>query len=139
MTKCLISVQLVQIIISSNLAVLSLMKKIKRGEIRKVVVNLKSFNTLQTIVSGELYYRIYIKEGKTQVNVFDWTLLDKTTENSFLIDTSYLIPREYNIEIKSKIGNEVIFFENEIKFEIVSEKISYNSIFFVEVKYIRLF
>ena len=101
---------------------IKLNEKIKRGEIRKVVVNLKSFNTLQTILSGELYYRIYIKEGKTQVNVFDWTLLDKTTENSFLIDTSYLIPREYNIEIKSKIGNEVIFFENEIKFEIVSEK-----------------
>lgn len=101
---------------------IKLNEKIKRGEIRKVVVNVKSFNTLQTIVSGELYYRIYIKEGKTQVNVFDWTLLDKTTENSFLIDTSYLIPREYNIEIKSKIGDEVIFFENEIKFEIVSEK-----------------
>lgn len=101
---------------------IKLNEKIKRGEIRKVVVSLKSFNTLQTIVSDQLYYRIYIKEGKTQVNVFDWTVMDKTTENSFLIDTSYLIPREYNVEIKSKVGDEEIFFENEIKFEIVSER-----------------
>ena len=70
----------------------------------------------------EVYYRIYIKEGKTQVNVFDWTKLDRTNENSFMLDTSYLIPREYWIEIKAKTHNEEIFYNNEIKFEIVSER-----------------
>lgn len=97
-------------------------EKIKRGEIRKINVILKSFQQTSNILSDELYYRIYVKEGKTQVTVFDWTKLDKTNENSFLLDTSYLIPREYNIEIKANINSEEIIYNNGIKFEIVSEK-----------------
>lgn len=97
-------------------------EKIKRGENRKITVTLKSINTSKTILSDELYYRIYVKEGKTQVNVFDWTKLDKINENSFMLDTSYLIPREYYIEIKGNINSEEIFYNNEIKFEIINEK-----------------
>ncbi len=97
-------------------------EKIKRGEIRKVNIIFKSFQQTSEILSNELYYRIYIKEGRTQVNVFDWTKLDKTNENSFLLDTSFLIPREYNIEFKCNINSEEILYNNEIKFEIVSEK-----------------
>lgn len=97
-------------------------EKIKRGENRRISVSLKSVNTTKTILSNELYYRIYVKEGKTQVNVFDWTKLDKINENSFMLDTSYLIPREYYLVIKGNINSEEIFYNNEIKFEIVSEK-----------------
>jgi len=97
-------------------------EKIKRGEVRKITVILKSINSVIPILSEQLFYRIYVKEGKTQVNVFDWTKMDKTNINSFMLDTSYLIPREYYIEIKSMINNEEIFYKNEIKFEIISEK-----------------
>lgn len=96
-------------------------EKIKRGENRKIVVSFKSINNPSNRLFEEVYYRIYIKEGKTQVNVFDWTKLDRTNENSFILNTSYLIPREYWIEIKAKTYNEEIFYNNEIKFEIVSE------------------
>ena len=97
-------------------------EKIKRGGVRKIVVDLISYNTTKTILSDELYYRIFVKEGKTQVNVFDWTKLDKTNENSFMLDTSYLIPREYFLQIKGNLNSEEIVYNNEIKFEIVSEK-----------------
>ena len=70
----------------------------------------------------EVFYRIYIKEGVTNVNVFDWTYMDVTNENSFVLDTSILIPREYYIEIKGVKHNEEIFYPEVIKFEIVSEK-----------------
>ena len=71
----------------------------------------------------EVYYRIYVKEGaKTQVVVFDWTKLDRTNENSFVLNTEYMIPREYWIEIKGKTHTEEIFYRDEIKFEIISEK-----------------
>lgn len=100
----------------------NLNEKIKRGSVRKVVVTFRSINQSIPVLFEEVYYRIYIKEGRTQVMVFDWTILDKTNENSFMLDTSIMIPREYWIEIKGKTHTEEIFYRDEIKFEIVSEK-----------------
>lgn len=100
---------------------IKLNEKIKRGDLRKVVINLRSVNDRKNFLCDEIYYRIYIREGKGQVNVFDWTKMDRTNENSFILNTEYLIPREYNIEIKGKINSEEIHY-NEIKFEIVSER-----------------
>jgi hypothetical protein len=100
----------------------SLNEKIKRGTIRKVVVTIRSIDYPTPVLFDEVYYRIYIKEGRTQVIVYDWTKLDKTNENSFMLDTSVMIPREYWIEIKAKTHTEEIFYREEIKFEIISEK-----------------
>ena len=97
-------------------------EKIKRGESRKIVVSFRSINTPRTELFDEVYYRMYIKEGLTNVNVFDWTKLDVTNENSFILNTEYLIPREYFIEIKGKSHGEEIFYNDIIKFEILSEK-----------------
>jgi len=97
-------------------------EQIKRGSVRKIIVNFRSINGLGAILFDEVYYRVYVREGKTQVNVFDWTKLDKTNENSFLLDTNYLIPREYYIEIKAKTHTEEIFYKESMKFEIVSER-----------------
>jgi hypothetical protein len=101
---------------------LQLNEKIKSGENRKVVVTFRSLDYPKSVLFDEVYYRIFVKEGKTQVNVFEWTQLDKTNENSFFLDTSILIPREYWIEIKGKTHNEEIFYKDLIKFEIVSER-----------------
>ena len=97
-------------------------EKIKRGDKRKIVVTFRSINLSQPVLFNEVYYRIYIKEGRTQVNVFEWTKLDRTNENSFILDTSYMIPREYWIEVKSRVQSEDIFYTEDIKFEIISEK-----------------
>jgi hypothetical protein len=48
--------------------------------------------------------------------------MDKTNENSFFLDTSIMIPREYWLEIKGKTHNEEIHHKEIIKFEIISEK-----------------
>lgn len=97
-------------------------EKIIRGEKRKILVIFKSINQLKSVLFDEVFYRMYIKEGKTNVIVHDWTQIDMTNENSFTLDTSIYIPREYFIEIKGRTHSEEIFYENEIKFEIVSEK-----------------
>ena len=81
-------------------------EKIISGEIRKVVVTFKSIDIPKTVLLDEVYYRIYIEEGTTQVMVHDWTLLDKTNENSFQLDSSYLIPRQYFLQIKGKTHTE---------------------------------
>jgi hypothetical protein len=98
------------------------LEKIKRGEIRKIVISFRSIDTPKTILFDDVFYRIYIEEGKTQVVVHDWTKVDKTNENSFHFDTSYLIPRQYFMEIKGKTHTEEIFYKESINFEIISEK-----------------
>jgi len=97
-------------------------EKILRGEKRKVVVTFRSINEPKSVLFDEVFYRIFIKEGRTDVVIYDWTQLDVTNENSFVFDTSFMIPREYMIEIKGKTHTEEIFYNETIKFEIVSEK-----------------
>lgn len=97
-------------------------EKIKRGEIRKIIINLKSINNSNVINLNDISYRIFIKEGKVDVIIHDWTLIDITNEKSFLLDTSYLIPREYYMQIKGNTHNEETFYDEFIKFEILSEK-----------------
>lgn len=96
-------------------------EKIKKGEIRKLVIDIKSFNTTN-ILLYDVYFRVFVKEGLTQINVHEWTLMDRTNEISYMFDTSYLIPREYFIEFKTKINNEEKFLHDNIKFEIINEK-----------------
>ncbi len=97
-------------------------EKIIRGEKRKVVITFKSLDYPKVQIFDEVFYRMFIKEGHTNVIVHDWTQVDVTNENSFSLDTSIYIPREYYIEIKGKTHTEEIFYDEHIKFEIVSEK-----------------
>jgi hypothetical protein len=97
-------------------------EKVKPGEIRKIGVIFKHINSPLPVIQEEVYYRMFIKEGRTDVIVHDWTQLDVTNENSFMIDTSIYVPREYYIEIKANINGEEIFYEEYIKFEIISQK-----------------
>lgn len=97
-------------------------EKIIRGELKKVVLTLKSIDQPKSQLFDEVYYRIFIKEGNTNVIVYDWTKTDITNENSFFLDTSYMIPREYYMEFKAKTYNEEIFYDEYVKFEILSEK-----------------
>lgn len=97
-------------------------EKIIRGEKKKIVVTFKSINQPKTQLFDEVYYRMFIKEGKTNVIVHDWTKLDVTNENSFTLDTGIYVPREYFIELKGRTHSEEIFYKDYIKFEILSEK-----------------
>jgi hypothetical protein len=96
--------------------------KVKMGEKRKVTVSFRSIDYPKTQLFDEVYYRMFIKEGRTDVIVHDWTQLDTTNENSFTLDTSIYVPREYYIELKGKTHTEEIFYDEHIKFEILSEK-----------------
>lgn len=101
---------------------IQLNEKIIRGEKRKITISFRSVNVPKTELLNEVYYRMYIKEGTTNVIVHDWTKVDTTNENSFTLDTSYYIPREYFIQIKGLVYGEEIYHKEDIKFEILSEK-----------------
>lgn len=97
-------------------------EKIQSGDVRKVSIIFRTISQSTNILFDEVFYKIYIKEGRTNVNVFDWTYADVTNENSFMLNTSVLIPREYYLEIRGVKHNEEITYPNVIKFEIISEK-----------------
>ncbi len=97
-------------------------EKVKRGDKRKVVVTFRSIDYPKTQLFDDVYYRMFIKEGRTDVIIHDWTKLDTTNENSFTLDTSIYVPREYFIELKGKTHTEEIYYDEHIKFEILSEK-----------------
>lgn len=97
-------------------------EKLIRGENKKVVVTFRTIGSNLNFSFDEVYYRMYIKEGHTNVIVHDWTLLDKSNENSYYLNTGIYIPREYYVEFKATINSEDIFYKEPIKFEIISEK-----------------
>lgn len=97
-------------------------EKISRGDVRKLSVSFISVDGNENTLIEKAYYRLYVKEGKREVIVHDWTQMDRTVENSIMLDTSYLIPREYYVELKATLHSEVIHYEKPIKFEIVSER-----------------
>ena len=97
-------------------------EKIQSGDVRKVSIIFRTISQSTNILFDEVFYKIYIKEGRTNVNIFDWTYADVTNENSFMLNTSVLIPREYYLEIRGVKHNEEITYPNVIKFEIISEK-----------------
>ena len=74
-------------------------------------------------IIDNIYYRIFIKEGNTQIEYIDWKEVNRSYDsNYFILDTSWFIPNDYYLEIKIISGNEVRTFDNIINFEVVSEK-----------------
>jgi hypothetical protein len=99
-------------------------EKIKRGDQRKVFVSArKPFTTNETDVIDGLEYRLYVKEGNTEVNVIDWQDVNRTFNNNyFILDTSWMIPNVYHIDIKLTASQEVKTYSDTMKFQIVNQK-----------------
>jgi len=99
-------------------------EKIKRGDIRKVFVSArKPFTTNEIDVIDGLEYRLYVKEGNIEVNVIDWQDVNRTFDtNYFLLDTSWMIPNIYHLDVKLTSGQEVRTYSDTLKFEVVSQK-----------------
>lgn len=96
-------------------------EKIIKGGVKKLKATLRTLNSPKTDLLEDMYCRLYVKEGKTDVVVKDWYMMDKTNVNSTMIDTGYLLPREYYIGIKAIINGTEIYYPNDINFEVVSD------------------
>lgn len=98
-------------------------EKIKRGDTRRVDIEAKLPFTCEYKPLDKISYRIYIKEGETQIEYVPWTEVNRTEDsNYFLVDTSWFIPNDYYMEFKIESGNELRTYHDIIQFEIVSEK-----------------
>jgi len=98
-------------------------EKIKRGDIRKVIVQTKiPYTVNQEQKMDNLEYRLYAKEGKNELTIIDFQPVEMATNyNYFLIDTNSLIPSTYYVDIKSTSNLEVNTLRKVMYFDIVSQ------------------
>ena len=99
-------------------------EKILNTDVRKVgVVIKKAYTSNQVLTPVTAYYRIYVKEGTTEVQVQDWTQINRASnEYYFIFDTKDKIPNEYNVDIKVLTSGEVDTYKKTLTFQIVNKK-----------------
>jgi hypothetical protein len=100
-------------------------EKILNTDIRKVGVIIKqAYTTNKQLPNVDGQYRVYVKEGTTEVTVQDWTVLNRTpNEYYFIFDTRDKIPNQYFIDIKVTTSGQVNVYKQQINFQIVNEKV----------------
>jgi len=98
-------------------------EKISSGETRKVFISTRvPYTTDQQVLVDNLQYRIYVTQGTTQVEVIPWSQVSMGNEhNYFLIDSGWMIPNEYYLDIKATSNQQVDTYRKAIKFQIVNQ------------------
>ena len=99
-------------------------EKIVSGDIRKVSVIIKqAYSTNVVLNSVDASYRVYVKEGTTEVQVQDWTQINRTPDGFyFVFDTGDKIPNEYFIDLQVNTDQNVDTYKRQIQFQIVNQK-----------------
>ncbi len=98
-------------------------ERIKRGDIRKIVVNARyPFTVNQSQKISGLEYRLYVKEGMGQLTVIDYQPVELSTPNYYLLlDTNSLLPNTYYLDIKVSSNLEVLTKNEVISFDIINQ------------------
>ena len=99
-------------------------EKILNTDVRKVgVIVKKAYSTNETLKKVNVYYRIYVREGQTEVQVQDWTKVNRSyNQYYFMFDTRDKIPNEYYIDLKVYSDGAADTYKRQIKFQIVNKK-----------------
>jgi len=98
-------------------------EKVKRGDKRKIMVSARlPFTVNESKVIDGLEYRLWVREGSTQVSVIEWQPINRAyLKNYFILDTSWMIPNRYFIDIKLTSNQEVIHYIDQMQFEVVNQ------------------
>lgn len=99
-------------------------EQILNTDIRKVGITIKQAYTGQVLLQNiSAYYRIYVKEGTTEVQVQDWTEINRTpNEYYFIFDMRDKIPNQYYVDIQVNSSGEKNTYKKELAFQIVNKK-----------------
>ena len=103
------------------------MEKINMGEIRTVKIYFKeeyTNNSYELLDKAE--YRIYVLDGKREIDVINDYIDQIEDFNLFQINTGQLLPQNYHVDIKITYNNEVRCFKNCLEFEVVNNVTKYN-------------
>ena len=99
------------------------MEKIKRGDVRKVIVSARiPFTVEQTQYIDNLKYRLYVSEGSAELTVIDFQPVEMANNYYyFLLDTASLIPTTYYLDVLATSNLEVTTLKNVVQFDIVNQ------------------
>jgi hypothetical protein len=99
-------------------------EKILNTDIRKVGVTIKKAYTAQhMLLNVSAFYRIYVKEGTTEVQVQDWTPINRTSnEWYFIFDMRDKLPNQYYVDIQVNTSGEKDTYKKQLTFNIVNRK-----------------
>ena len=98
-------------------------EQIKSGDIRKIKISVKELYTNQNnFIPLNIEYRVYIKiSDGYEIDVIPFTSVNRTKFGYYFnLDTSWLIPQVYYIQIKLKSG-EYFDIKQPLSFEIVND------------------
>lgn len=98
-------------------------EKLRAGVIRKVKLTIKEMYPNQdNFLPLDLEYRIFVTNAnKYELDIIPFTPVNRTNSGyEFNIDTSWMIPQDYKIELRMKNGN---YFENKqtLQFTVISD------------------
>lgn len=97
-------------------------EKMIQGDIRRVFVDTRLIDRPHESFAADcLEYRIFIREGCCdEICVTEWIPLHQgVCENWFDIDTSWMIPQQYAIQLRSTLGGLVKTYPHEISFNVI--------------------
>jgi hypothetical protein len=99
-------------------------EQILNSDIRKVGVTIKKAYTGQVLLENvSAFYRVYVKEGTTEVQVQDWTPINRTpNEYYFIFDMRDKIPNQYYVDIQVNTSGEKDTYKKQLTFNIVNKK-----------------
>ena len=99
-------------------------EQILNSDIRKVGVTIKkAYTAQQMLLDVSAIYRVYVREGTTEVQVQDWTPLNRTpNEYYFMFDMRDKLPNQYYIDIQVNTSGEKDTYKKQLTFNIVNRK-----------------
>lgn len=99
-------------------------ENILNTDIRKVGVTIKrAYTAQQMLLDVSSFYRVYVKEGTTEVLVQDWTPLNRTpNEYYFMFDMRDKIPNQYYVDIQVNTSGEKDTYKKQLTFNIINHK-----------------
>jgi hypothetical protein len=98
-------------------------ERIKRGDIRKVMVSARiPYTVEQTQAIDGIKYRLYVSEGVRELTVIDFQPIEMANNYYyFLLDTASLIPNTYYLDVIVTSNLEVTTIKNAVQFDIISQ------------------
>jgi hypothetical protein len=99
-------------------------EQILNTDIRKVGVTIKqAYTGQQVLLNVSASYRVYVMEGTTEVQVQDWTPLNRTPNQFyFIFDMKDKIPNQYFVDIQVNTSGEKDTYKQQLTFQIVNKK-----------------
>lgn len=98
-------------------------EKIKRGDIKKVIVSARiPYTVEQSQNISSLKYRLYVTEGNAELTVIDFHPIEMANNYYyFLLDTDSLIPNTYYLDIQAYSNLEMTTLKNVVQFDIINQ------------------